>query len=132
MPSDRLEPRTTTMDLTRMDSPLPASRDSSSAIRIASYVLAAAMLLLVLGLHMLPALLAGLLVYELVQAMTPLLGQRISGDRARVLVVPQYSTLPWRIRLSMLITTSSTGVSWSGRWQKNRSRYSTRSLRRAC
>ena len=86
MLSDRLEARTPT-DLTRMDTPLPALRDSSSASRIASYVLAAAMLLLVLGLHMLPALLAGLLVYELVQAMTPLLGQRISGDRARVLVV---------------------------------------------
>jgi predicted PurR-regulated permease PerM len=44
-------------------------------------------LLMTLGLHMLPALLAGLLAFELVQSMSPLLGQRISGDRARMLVV---------------------------------------------
>lgn len=70
-----------------MDStPLPP-REPAPAIRHASYLLAAAALVLVLGLRMLPALLAGLLVYELVHAMSPLLGQRISGDRARVLVV---------------------------------------------
>nr|WP_255682341.1 AI-2E family transporter [Dyella sp. 2HG41-7] len=44
-------------------------------------------LVLVLRLHLLPALLAGLLVYELVHAMTPLLGRRISGERARLVVV---------------------------------------------
>jgi predicted PurR-regulated permease PerM len=44
-------------------------------------------LLLVIDLHLLPALLAGLLVFELVQSMAPLLGRRISGDRARLLVV---------------------------------------------
>ncbi len=44
-------------------------------------------LLLAIVLHLLPALLAGLLVYELVQSMAPLLGRRLSGDRARVLVV---------------------------------------------
>jgi len=42
---------------------------------------------LVLHLHLLAALLAGLLVYELVQAAVPLLGRRIPGDRARVVVV---------------------------------------------
>ena len=66
---------------------MPDARAPSSSIRIASYLLTAAALLLILGLRMLPALLAGLLVYELVQAMTPLLGQRISGKRARVVVV---------------------------------------------
>ena len=44
-------------------------------------------MLLVLQMHLLSALLAGLLVYELVQSMAPLLGRRISGDRARVVVV---------------------------------------------
>ncbi|GAB2537391.1 AI-2E family transporter [Rhodanobacter koreensis] len=56
-------------------------------IRYASYLLAAAALLSVIELHLLSALLSGLLVYELVQAVAPLLGKRISGERARVLVV---------------------------------------------
>ncbi|MBT2143799.1 MULTISPECIES: AI-2E family transporter [unclassified Rhodanobacter] len=70
-----------------MDSPLPALREPSPAIRYASYLLTAAALLLIVEIHLLPALLAGLLVFELVQAMVPLLGRRISGDRARVVVV---------------------------------------------
>ena len=57
------------------------------SIRIASYFLAGVALLLILLLRLLPALFAGLLVYELVHAITPLLGRRISGDRARVVVV---------------------------------------------
>jgi len=64
-----------------------ASRASSPAIRVTSYVLAALALWLVLQLHLLSALLAGLLVYELVQAAVPLLGRRIPGDRARMVVV---------------------------------------------
>lgn len=56
-------------------------------VRGASYVLAAVALWLVLHLRLLSALLAGLLVYELVQAAVPLLGRRISGNRARVVVV---------------------------------------------
>ncbi|MEW5312600.1 MAG: hypothetical protein WDW38_004224 [Sanguina aurantia] len=70
-----------------MDSPSLDPRPSSPAIVYASYVLAAAALLSVLGLRMLSALLAGLLVYELVNAMAPLFGRRISGARARMLVV---------------------------------------------
>jgi predicted PurR-regulated permease PerM len=70
-----------------MDFPSSDFRKPSSAIRNVSYLLATAALLLVIGLHMLSALLAGLLVYELVHAMAPLLGQRISSSRARVLVV---------------------------------------------
>ncbi|WP_338015431.1 AI-2E family transporter [Dyella acidiphila] len=66
---------------------MPASSETGYGIRLASYVLAALALLLVLLLHLLPALLAGLLVYELVHAMTPLLGRRISGERARLVVV---------------------------------------------
>jgi predicted PurR-regulated permease PerM len=64
-----------------------STREPSQAIRYASYLLAAAALLVVIDVHLLSALLSGLLVYELVQAMTPLLGRRISGDRARVVVV---------------------------------------------
>lgn len=70
-----------------MNSLSSASREQSPAIRYVSYLLAAVALLSVIGLHLLSALLAGLLVYELVQAVAPLLGKRISGDRARVLVV---------------------------------------------
>ncbi|MEI7036804.1 hypothetical protein [Fulvimonas yonginensis] len=62
-------------------------REPSRAIRIASYVLAAVALVLVMELRLLSALLAGLLVYELVQTISPLLERRLSGERARVLVV---------------------------------------------
>ncbi|MDE2156470.1 MAG: AI-2E family transporter [Xanthomonadaceae bacterium] len=64
-----------------------ATHEPSRPLRVASYVLAGTALLLVLWLRLLPALLAGSLVYVLVQAVAPLLGKRISGDRARVLVV---------------------------------------------
>ena len=67
--------------------PVYAAPVSSRPVRVTSYVLSALALLLVLKLHLLPALLAGLLVYQLVHAMTPLLGQRISGERARLVVV---------------------------------------------
>jgi predicted PurR-regulated permease PerM len=61
--------------------------DAARGIRVTSYLLAGFALLMILLLHLLPALLAGLLVYELVHAMTPLLGRRISGERARLVVV---------------------------------------------
>jgi predicted PurR-regulated permease PerM len=68
-------------------------RSSSPAIRITSYVLAGLALVLVLGLRLLPALFAGLLVYELVQSTAPLLGKRVPSDRARVLVVALLGTI---------------------------------------
>ncbi len=49
----------------------------------AAWVLAALALILVLELHLLPALLAGLLVYELVHLTAPLLESRLSGLRAK-------------------------------------------------
>lgn len=70
-----------------MESLLARARLPSRPIQISSYVLAGLALALCLWLHLLPALLAGLLVYELVQASSPLLGRWISGDRARLLVV---------------------------------------------
>lgn len=54
---------------------------------IASFVVAAVALLLVMFLHLLPALIAGLLVYALVDALAPLLERRLSSERARQLVV---------------------------------------------
>jgi predicted PurR-regulated permease PerM len=65
----------------------PAPREFTRGIRMTSYVLAALALLLMLEIRLLPALFAGLLVYELVHAVTPLLGRRISGARARLVVV---------------------------------------------
>jgi predicted PurR-regulated permease PerM len=58
-----------------------------SRIRIASYLLAAIALLLMLKLHLLPALLAGLLVYTLVDALAPSLQRHLPGARAHGLVV---------------------------------------------
>lgn len=55
--------------------------------RIASYVMAGLGLFLILYLRLLPALMAGLLVYEVVVSIAPLMGRRLSGDRARVLAV---------------------------------------------
>lgn len=57
---------------------MPAHR-----IQQASWLLAALALILLLKLHLLPALLAGLLVYELVHLTSPLLERRLSGLRAK-------------------------------------------------
>ncbi|HEV2008730.1 MAG TPA: AI-2E family transporter [Burkholderiales bacterium] len=54
---------------------------------IASLCLAVGMLLLALWLHLLPALLAGLLVYELVHVLAPLLRRRLSDERSRLVAV---------------------------------------------
>ena len=60
---------------------------------IASFLVAAAALLFVLWLHLLPALLAGLLVYELVHMLAPLLQQRFFTARSRLAAVVVLSTL---------------------------------------
>jgi len=73
--------------------PIDTIRSPSPAVRITSYVLAGVALVLVLGLRLLPALFAGLLVYELVQSTAPLLGKRVPGDRARVLAVALLGTI---------------------------------------
>ncbi|WP_266180311.1 AI-2E family transporter [Dyella humicola] len=76
-----------------MESVSTVQRSPSFAVRVSSYVLAGVALLLVLGLRLLPALFAGLLVYELVQSTAPLLGKRVPSDRARVLVVALLGTI---------------------------------------
>jgi predicted PurR-regulated permease PerM len=58
-----------------------------SAVEIWSWILAGLGLFLVLHLHLLTAFLAGLLVYELVHIMAPLLQRRLFGERARMVAV---------------------------------------------
>ncbi|MEZ2418637.1 AI-2E family transporter [Luteibacter sp. RCC_6_2] len=66
---------------------MEAAPSRTHAVRIASYIAAGLGLFLVLYLRLLPALLAGLLVYEVVVSTAPLMGRKLSGDRARVLAV---------------------------------------------
>jgi predicted PurR-regulated permease PerM len=51
---------------------------------LASCVIAAVLLLMIMTLRLLPALLAGLLVYELVHILAPWLQKRIAGERAKL------------------------------------------------
>ncbi|MCE9569884.1 MAG: AI-2E family transporter [Rhodocyclales bacterium] len=62
-------------------------------IQQASWLLALLSLILVLQLHLLPVLLAGLLVYELVHLTAPLLERRLSGLRAKQIAVAFLATL---------------------------------------
>ena len=66
-----------------MTEPLPPSPNAQNRVQQAAWLLMAAALALVLKLHLLPALLAGLLVYELVHLGAPLLERRLSSTRAR-------------------------------------------------
>lgn len=62
-------------------------------LHIASYVLIGLGLSLVLFLHLLPCLIAGLFVFELVNTLTPRLQTLIAGERARWLAVVLLGTL---------------------------------------
>ncbi|AMO97489.1 hypothetical protein CFter6_4915 [Collimonas fungivorans] len=55
--------------------------------RLAAWLVALTALFLVMTLHMLTALLAGLLVYELVRALTPLVQRRLTSQRAHLISV---------------------------------------------
>jgi predicted PurR-regulated permease PerM len=68
------------------------SRHPPDRAELASWCIAAAALPLVLWLHLLPALLAGLLVYELVHVIAPLLQRHIPSDRSRIAAVVVLST----------------------------------------
>jgi len=68
------------------DKAIPAMHAARNTA-IASYIAAAVALLLVMFLHLLPALIAGLLVYAVVDALAPLLERRWAGGWARQLVV---------------------------------------------
>lgn len=62
-------------------------------VRIASYLLTALALFLMLHLHLLPALLAGLLVYALVNALAPPLQRHLPGAHAHWLIVALLSAV---------------------------------------
>ncbi|MDP9109049.1 MAG: AI-2E family transporter [Pseudomonadota bacterium] len=76
-----------------------------SLIVLSSYLLAAVGLLVVLTKGLVAALFAGLLVYSLVHLVTPLLGKRISGERARMIAVAAIGALT--VALLCLITWGS-------------------------
>jgi predicted PurR-regulated permease PerM len=59
----------------------------------AAWIIAAATLFLVLQLHLLPALLAGLLVYVLVHLTAPILAKKLSHQRARLVVAILFAVL---------------------------------------
>ena len=64
-----------------LSTPSPARAD------VASWLLAAAALVAILKLHLLSALFAGLLVYELVHVLAPLLQRRLFSERSRLAAV---------------------------------------------
>lgn len=64
-----------------------------SRITLVAWAIAALALFLVLKLHLLPALLAGLLVFELVHLTAPLLAKRLSHHWARVVVAVSFAGL---------------------------------------
>lgn len=66
---------------------------SADAVQRAAWLVAAAALFLVLHLHLLPALLAGLLVFELVHLTAPMLASRLSHRRARMVVAVLFAGL---------------------------------------
>lgn len=69
---------------------------------VASYILAACTLVLVLRQGLLAALFSGLLVYSLVHLLVPLLGKKISGQRAKMLAVALLSGLVVLMLLLMI------------------------------
>ena len=68
-------------------------RTDSSGYTIAAWVLTGVALVLVLELHLLPALLAGLLVYQLVHVIAPTMNEHISHQRAKIVAVGLLSAL---------------------------------------
>jgi len=76
-----------------------------SRVEIASWILIGAALLLVLRVHLLTALLSGLLVYELVHMIVPLLQRRFFGRRPRMVAVALLSAV-----IVGLITAAVVGI----------------------
>ena len=67
--------------------PPPSIAMPANRINIAAWLLAGATLVLILAIHLLPALLAGLLVYELVHLTAPLLQRHLTSQRAKLVAV---------------------------------------------
>lgn len=59
----------------------------TNKFEIAAYVLMLLLMLLVIKVQLLPAVLIGLLVYELIHVLTPFIGQQLPGKRAKWLAV---------------------------------------------
>jgi len=66
---------------------------TSSRYTVAAWILTGVALLLVLHLHLLSALFAGMLVYELVHVIAPPLSRHLSNQRAKLIAVGLISTL---------------------------------------
>lgn len=62
-------------------------KNETNLITIASYVLAAFALLLILRHGLLASLLSGMLVYSLVHVLAPMLGRKINSQRAKIIAV---------------------------------------------
>lgn len=76
-----------------MDSMNTGETVAANRYEVASYVIVGVGLLLVMTLHLLPALIAGLLVYELVHTLAPLLrATRLANVRAKLTAVALLST----------------------------------------
>jgi len=73
---------------------LDLESQKATGCEIAAWILAAAAMMVVLKLHLLPALFAGLLVYELVHILSrPLKIGKLRGRRAKIVVVALLATL---------------------------------------
>jgi len=72
---------------------MPPERRQWSSYVVASWVLTGVALFLVLQLHVLPALLAGMLVYELVHVIAPVVNRRLSHQRGKVIAVALLSSV---------------------------------------
>jgi predicted PurR-regulated permease PerM len=70
-----------------------SARTLPSGYTIAAWVLTGVALVLVLQLHVLPALFAGMLVYELVHVIAPTMNEHISDKRAKIVAVGLFSAL---------------------------------------
>ncbi|AIY43741.1 membrane protein [Collimonas arenae] len=79
-------PESTTRQLRPVITELPR-------FRLAAWLVALTVLFLVMSLHMLTALLAGLLVYELVRALTPFVQRRLTSERAHLISVVFLSSI---------------------------------------
>src|ERR1700722_5113157 len=85
---------------TRTPSKLCFSTSSGSAV--GSWILAGCALCLVLKLHLLSALLAGLLIHEVVRLLAPLVEKRLTGKGARLVALASLSILT--VTLLVLLT----------------------------
>jgi len=73
--------------------PRPMPESKTDAVEIAAWILTAASLFAVLQLHLLSALFSGLLVYELVHLIAPMLQRRAFSARSRLAAVVVLATL---------------------------------------